>query len=79
MAESAVSFECNLAHWHDLTGANGKTSNTVILGEITRIHVVRSPMSCHSDKQKEGVLNPENPLLVAPEKLRPISRLGGIT
>ncbi|KAK1927731.1 hypothetical protein DB88DRAFT_45866 [Papiliotrema laurentii] len=67
VAESAFSMECSLMHWYEITGSSGKTSNTVMLGRVNRIHA------------KEFVFDPEDPMKVLVEKLRPVARLGGIT
>ncbi|CAD6574038.1 MAG: hypothetical protein TREMPRED_000996 [Tremellales sp. Tagirdzhanova-0007] len=67
VAESPFSMECELMHWYDIIGSNGEPSNTVILGRVKRFHV------------KEFVMDPQDPMKVLTEKLRPISRLGGIT
>ncbi|ORY24679.1 hypothetical protein BCR39DRAFT_546139 [Naematelia encephala] len=67
VAESPVSMECELMHWYDIIGASGETSNTVILGRVKKFHI------------KEFVLDPADPMKVLVEKLRPMSRLGGIS
>jgi hypothetical protein len=33
-------MECSLMHWYEITGSSGKTSNTVMLGRVNRIHAV---------------------------------------
>lgn len=68
IAESAFSIECTLSHHHKLYTDDGTPSATVFLGRITRIHV------------KEFCLDPEDPgLRVDAEKLKIVSRLGGIS
>ncbi|RXK42549.1 hypothetical protein M231_00103 [Tremella mesenterica] len=68
VGESAVSLECTLLHSHELSGKGGNLTHTIMIGKIERIHV------------KETVLNDdkEQPVVI-PEKLKPVSRLGGIT
>ncbi|KAK4688466.1 hypothetical protein P7C73_g1655, partial [Tremellales sp. Uapishka_1] len=86
VAESAFSMECTLAHWHEIKNDAGKVTSTVILGRIRRIQVVGlyEPISrqgtvwLNAARQKEFVLDPEDPMKVLLEKLRPVSRLGGI-
>ncbi|WRT65931.1 uncharacterized protein IL334_002882 [Kwoniella shivajii] len=67
VAESAFSMECTLEHFHELIGDEGKPTHSVVLGRIKRFQV------------KEFVLDPNDPFKVMTEKLRPMSRLGGIT
>ncbi|WWD18163.1 hypothetical protein CI109_102612 [Kwoniella shandongensis] len=67
VAESAFSMECELSHDHTLIGDSGKPSQAVILGRIKRFQV------------KEFVLDPDDQMKVLTEKLRPVSRLGGIS
>ncbi|KAK8865654.1 hypothetical protein IAR55_000799 [Kwoniella newhampshirensis] len=67
VAESAFSMECELLHDYDLIGDQGKPTQSVILGKVKRFQV------------KEFVLDPEDQMKVMTEKLRPMSRLGGIT
>jgi flavin reductase (DIM6/NTAB) family NADH-FMN oxidoreductase RutF len=68
-AESAFSMECVLAHHYVMINPDtGKPSGTVILGTVKRFHI------------KESVLDTEDPgIRLLTEKLRPVSRLGGIT
>ncbi|ODO07382.1 flavoprotein oxygenase [Cryptococcus wingfieldii CBS 7118] len=67
VAESAFSMECEVSHWHDLVGSQGKTTSSVILGRIKRFQV------------REFVVDPEDPMKIRTEQLRPVSRLGGIS
>ncbi|KAL7423699.1 hypothetical protein Q5752_001281 [Cryptotrichosporon argae] len=66
VAESGVSMECELMHWYDLKTDAGDVTGTVCIGRIRRFHI------------KEGMTDPEDPMKVLVEKLRPVSRLGGI-
>ena len=34
-------MECELAHWYDMIGDDGKCSGTVIFGRVKRFHIVR--------------------------------------
>lgn len=89
VAESAFSMECTLQHWYELRTDDGTLSNTVILGLVKRFQAV-----CFSSilailairkgqqadiPQKEFIFDKDDDMKVAPEKLRPVSRLGGIT
>ncbi|WVQ88551.1 hypothetical protein IAS59_002286 [Cryptococcus gattii] len=67
VAESAFSMECEVLHWYDLIGDKGQPTQAVILGKIKRFQV------------KEFVLDPEDQMKVLTERLRPMSRLGGIS
>ncbi|WVQ97205.1 hypothetical protein IAU59_004315 [Kwoniella sp. CBS 9459] len=67
VAESAFSMECELLHWYDLVGDDGKPSHSVVLGRVKRFQV------------KEFVLDPNDQFKILTEKLRPIARLGGIS
>mmetsp|Transcript_11487 Transcript_11487/g.37772 ORF Transcript_11487/g.37772 Transcript_11487/m.37772 type:complete len:239 (-) Transcript_11487:2837-3553(-) len=67
IAESAVHFECKVAHTHDIVNKEGKVTATVILGEIVRFHV--------QEEAYDGSGRGE----VRFDKLRPLSRLGGNT
>lgn len=68
VAESAFSMECKLAHKYVMYDDSGRETGTAFFGRITRFHI------------KEFVLDTEDPgLKLAPEKLRIVSRLGGIT
>lgn len=68
VAESAFSMECKLAHKYVMHDDSGRETGTAFFGRITRFHV------------KEFALDKEDPgLKLAPEKLRIVSRLGGIT
>ena len=67
-------------HWYTITGRQGEPSNTVILGEVTRFHLVgfRSDPGATAHPQKEFVMDKDDPMRVSTEKLRPIARLGGL-
>jgi flavin reductase (DIM6/NTAB) family NADH-FMN oxidoreductase RutF len=41
VAESAFSMECEVMHWYDIKTDNGDPANTVIIGRIKMMHVVR--------------------------------------
>ncbi len=62
-------MECTLAHHYVITNpTTGKPTGTVLIGTVKMFHV------------KEAVLDTEDPgIKVMVEKLRPVSRLGGIT
>ncbi|KZT04584.1 flavo protein oxygenase [Laetiporus sulphureus 93-53] len=65
--ESAISFECELFHSHDLYSNYGpEMTNTFIMGSIKLMHVRNAVLS------SDGVN-------VDPAKLRPMSRLGMFT
>lgn len=91
VGESGFSMECELMHWYDIASDNGDPANTVIIGRIRMMHVVStlifqspalpSPYIFADEYQKEAMLEDpkaESPM-INPEKLRPVSRLGGIT
>ncbi|OXG90694.1 flavoprotein oxygenase [Cryptococcus neoformans D17-1] len=67
VAESAFTMECEVLHWYDLIGDKGKPTQAVVLGKIKRFQV------------KEFVLDPQDQMKILTEKLRPMSRLGGIS
>ncbi|WWC99987.1 hypothetical protein V866_006896 [Kwoniella sp. B9012] len=67
VAESAFSMECGLEHWYDLKNDEGKITGHVILGRIKRFQA------------KDFLFDPLEPMKVLPEKLRAVSRLGGVT
>ncbi|KAL7418261.1 hypothetical protein Q5752_007127 [Cryptotrichosporon argae] len=67
VAESAFSMECSLVHWYDIFTDEGVRSNTVVFGRIKRFQA------------KEFVFDPEDPMKVLPDKIRSVSRLGGVT
>ena len=75
-------MECRLVHWYELRNDDGKLISTVILGRITQFHGVsqilfrQPPLKTF---QKEFVFDPEDPMRVMSEELRPVSRLGGVT
>lgn len=64
--ESAVQLECVVNHFHEVKTSSGKHSTTVAFAEVVKIHVNRAVYDA-----KTGTVDPT--------KLRPISRLGGIT
>ncbi|KAI8821690.1 uncharacterized protein EV422DRAFT_428628 [Fimicolochytrium jonesii] len=64
IAESAVSFECRVAHVNMLHNKDGKATAGVVLAEVVRVHV------------KEGVYDREKGIVDLAE-LRPLGRLGG--
>ncbi|TFK44779.1 hypothetical protein BDQ12DRAFT_673569 [Crucibulum laeve] len=65
--ESAVSMECELHSFQDISPAgSSEPTVTVVLGAIRKIHV------------KESVLS-DDLKTVDPSKLRPVARLGGIS
>ncbi|RSH90277.1 hypothetical protein EHS25_001611 [Saitozyma podzolica] len=66
VAESAFSMECELSHAHELRRDDGVLSNTVVFGRVKRIHA------------KEFLFDPEDPMKVVLERLRPVTRLGGL-
>ncbi|KAK4702305.1 hypothetical protein P7C70_g3919, partial [Phenoliferia sp. Uapishka_3] len=66
VGESAFSMECTLEHSHDLNNDAGECTATVVIGRIRMIHA------------RDDVYDPETSV-VDLEKLKPISRLGGIT
>lgn len=67
VAESAFSVECKLIHHHEwISKATGKPSGTLCIVEGVNFHV------------REDVINEEFNI-IDPEKLKPVSRLGGIT
>ncbi|WWC58902.1 uncharacterized protein I303_101447 [Kwoniella dejecticola CBS 10117] len=67
VAESAFSMECRLEHWYDLKNDDGKVTGHVILGRI----------NCF--QAKDFLFDPAEPMKVLPERLRAVSRLGGVT
>lgn len=67
VAEAAVSMECELVHTYEVRRDDGGLSNTVVFGRVKRFHL------------KEFILDPNDPMKVLPEKLRAVSRLGGVT
>ncbi|WVW82638.1 hypothetical protein I302_104649 [Kwoniella bestiolae CBS 10118] len=67
VAESAFSMECKLEHWYDLKNDEGKVTGHVILGRI----------KCF--QAKDFLFDPSEPMKVLPERLRAVSRLGGVT
>lgn len=66
VAEAAFSVEAELLHHYTLRKADGSESNTVFLGTVKRIHA------------KEFIFDEKDPYRVLTERLRPVSRLGGI-
>ncbi|TXT12811.1 hypothetical protein VHUM_01212 [Vanrija humicola] len=66
VAEAAFSVEAELLHHYTLRKADGSESNTVFLGSVKRIHA------------KEFIFDENDPYRVLTERLRPVSRLGGI-
>jgi hypothetical protein len=78
-------MECTLQHWYELRTDDGTLSNTVILGRIRRMQTVGNSctrVACRFwliHDQKEFIFDPSDPMKILPEKLRPVSRLGGIT
>lgn len=69
VAESAVQMECKLRHVMNFEGRDGVQSLSVILGEVIMCHV----------HQEVTERSPTGKVVVDPIKLRPISRLGGVT
>ncbi|EKD00470.1 hypothetical protein A1Q2_05135 [Trichosporon asahii var. asahii CBS 8904] len=70
VAEAGVSLECELDRAETIKNDQGVVTQTVIFGRIRKAHV------------KESVLDPEQPsgaYKVLTEKLRPVSRLGGVS
>ncbi|RSH80777.1 hypothetical protein EHS25_007113 [Saitozyma podzolica] len=67
VAEAAFSMECSLVHWYEVKTDEGKLANTVVLGRVKRFQA------------KEFLFDPSDPMKVQPEKLRAVSRLGGVT
>ncbi|KAL0487287.1 flavoprotein oxygenase [Acrasis kona] len=65
VAESAFSMECTLMHDYDIKKSSGDVACTVILGEIKRFHV------------REDILKDDGGVDL--DKLKPVSRLGGIS
>ncbi|GAB4823945.1 hypothetical protein N2152v2_010991 [Parachlorella kessleri] len=67
--ESAVQLECLLRHTYDTKDSKGNVTTTIVIGEVVMIHI------------QEGVAgkSPHGKLIVDPQKLQPISRLGGNT
>ena len=41
IAESAFSMECEVMHWYDIKTDKGDPANTVIIGRVKMMHVVR--------------------------------------
>lgn len=41
VAESAFSMECEVMHWYDVKTDKGDPANTVIIGRVKMMHVVR--------------------------------------
>ena len=84
-----MSFECELLDTYDVKKEDGKVSATVIFGRIKRFQAVSrlATLSCtphrsdswRSCSQKEFIFDPTDPMKVLTEKLRPVSRLGGVT
>lgn len=79
VAESAFNMECTLDHWHDLKNDEGNTTGHIILGRIRRFQTVSAGsrkmlLTCQKD-----FLFGEDPMKVLPEKLKAVSRLGGVT
>jgi flavin reductase (DIM6/NTAB) family NADH-FMN oxidoreductase RutF len=79
VAESAFSMECALDHWHDLRNEAGVVTGHVILGRIKMFQTVCASLYDVTDMQKEFIFGPEDNMKVLPEKLRAVSRLGGVT
>lgn len=76
-------MECELSHHHELINDDGKKTNTVVFGRVKRFHVVRVQLAQQqtpADKeQKEAVFDKDDNMKVLVERLKPMSRLGGIT
>ncbi|KDR75814.1 hypothetical protein GALMADRAFT_97726 [Galerina marginata CBS 339.88] len=65
--ESAISMECEMYSFQDITPPSSvEPTTTMVLGSIKKIHVRKSVLS-------------EDGMTVDPVKLRPISRLGGLS
>ncbi|KAK7463487.1 hypothetical protein VKT23_006835 [Stygiomarasmius scandens] len=65
--ESHISMECELHFSHNITALNSsEVTNTLVLGLIKRVHVRNSVLT-------------EDASQVDPDKLSPVSRLGGLT
>ena len=66
VAESAIQLECKLVNLLPIKNATGKTTSTICVCEVVMVHV------------HDEVFDKESGT-VKPEKLRPVSRLGGNT
>ncbi|KAM0793339.1 hypothetical protein ACM66B_000794 [Microbotryomycetes sp. NB124-2] len=66
VGESAFSMECKLQHHYHVINDDGIRTHTVVLGRVVRFHV-------------RGDIIDKDTLLIDTAKLRPVSRLGGIT
>ncbi|KAK4050500.1 hypothetical protein OIO90_005083 [Microbotryomycetes sp. JL221] len=66
VGEAAFSMECKLQHHYHVRNDDNILTHTVVLGRIVRFHV------------REDIIDDET-LLIDTSKLRPVSRLGGIT
>ncbi|GAA5918445.1 hypothetical protein JCM1841_003973 [Sporobolomyces salmonicolor] len=65
VGESAFSMECELEHYYHLHNADQARTGTVVLGKVKLFHV------------RDDVI--DDSLLVDTSKLKPVSRLGGIS
>jgi hypothetical protein len=72
-------MECSLIHWYDLKNDAGQVTGHVILGRIQMFQAVSRVSSTNADKQKDFIFDKQDRLKVLPEKLRAVSRLGGVT
>lgn len=88
-------MECELVHKYEVRQDSGMLSNTVVFGRVKRFHAVSTDvfrLSLHwciwmnstwsnarLIKQKEFIFDPNDPMKVLPEKIRSVSRLGGVT
>lgn len=69
VAEAAVQMECRLAHSYEIRDTTGAVTTTVVLGEVVLLHVARGVAGA----------SPSGKLVVDPDRLAPVSRLGGNT
>ncbi|KAL1406588.1 hypothetical protein Q8F55_008294 [Vanrija albida] len=67
VAEAAVSLEAELLHSYHLKAPDGTPTGTVILATVKRIHA------------KDFIFDENDEYRVLTERLRPVSRLGGIS
>lgn len=64
--ESNFAMECTLMHSYDITNDKGERTGTMVLGKVKYFHI------------NEEIVDKES-LLIDTGKLKPVSRLGGIT
>ncbi|KAL5484784.1 hypothetical protein ACEPAI_7426 [Sanghuangporus weigelae] len=93
--ESAISFECELFHFIDISPSGVTASshlpasasssdtpaptNTLVLGRIIRAHIRRSVLSSSSSSSPDASSSSDGETTVDPAALRAIARLGGTT